>query len=57
MVLLAEQRPRPGAFLWTFIWSLPGTLKLRNLSFLGSDQMSARTGGIDAKAVTTPERM
>jgi hypothetical protein len=25
--------------LWTFIWSLPGTLKLRNLSFLGSDQM------------------
>ncbi|MGY3546036.1 hypothetical protein ACVWZ4_001429 [Bradyrhizobium sp. USDA 4472] len=28
-----------GAFLWTFIWSLPGTLKLRNLSFLGSDQM------------------
>jgi hypothetical protein len=28
-----------GAFLWTFIWSLLGTLKLRNLSFLGSDQM------------------
>lgn len=28
-----------GAFLWTFIWSLPGTLKLRILSFLGSDQM------------------
>src|SRR6185437_10413222 len=28
-----------GAFLWTFIWSLRGTLKLRNLSFLGSDQM------------------
>jgi hypothetical protein len=25
-----------GAFLWTFIWSLLGTLKLRNL---GSDQM------------------
>jgi hypothetical protein len=25
--------------LWTFIWSFPGTLKLRNLSFLGSDQM------------------
>jgi hypothetical protein len=25
--------------LWLFIWSLPGTLKLRNLSFLGSDQM------------------
>jgi hypothetical protein len=25
--------------LWTFIWSLLGTLKLRNLSFLGSDQM------------------
>ncbi|WP_247410535.1 hypothetical protein [Bradyrhizobium sp. 23] len=22
-----------GAFLWTFIWSFPGTLKLRNLSF------------------------
>jgi hypothetical protein len=28
-----------GAFLWLFIWSLRGTLKLRNLSFLGSDQM------------------
>jgi hypothetical protein len=28
-----------GAFLWLFIWSLPGTLTLRNLSFLGSDQM------------------
>ena len=28
-----------GAFLWVFIWSLRGTLKLRNLSFLGSDQM------------------
>jgi hypothetical protein len=28
-----------GAFLWTFIWSLLRTLKLRNLSFLGSDQM------------------
>ncbi|MGY4331097.1 hypothetical protein ACVWWG_005514 [Bradyrhizobium sp. LB7.2] len=28
-----------GAFLWTFIWSLLGTLKLRNLSFLGSGQM------------------
>jgi hypothetical protein len=28
-----------GAFLWVFIWSLGGTLKLRNLSFLGSDQM------------------
>src|SRR5882757_4341752 len=27
------------AFLWTFIWSLHGTLKLHNLSFLGSDQM------------------
>jgi hypothetical protein len=27
------------AFLWLFIWSLRGTLKLRNLSFLGSDQM------------------
>jgi hypothetical protein len=25
--------------LWLFIWSLRGTLKLRNLSFLGSDQM------------------
>jgi hypothetical protein len=31
-----------GAFLWTFIWSLLGTLKLRNLSFLGSDQMDNR---------------
>jgi hypothetical protein len=28
-----------GAFLWLFIWSLRGTLKLRNLSFLGSVQM------------------
>jgi hypothetical protein len=28
-----------GAFLWLFIWSFRGTLKLRNLSFLGSDQM------------------
>src|SRR3954451_14964501 len=28
-----------GAFLWLFIWSLRETLKLRNLSFLGSDQM------------------
>lgn len=28
-----------GAFLWVFIWSLRGTLKLRSLSFLGSDQM------------------
>jgi hypothetical protein len=28
-----------GAFLWLFIWSLRGTLTLRNLSFLGSDQM------------------
>ena len=28
-----------GAFLWLFIWSLRGTLKLRNLSFLGSDQV------------------
>jgi hypothetical protein len=28
-----------GAFLWTFVWSLRGTLKLRNLNFLGSDQM------------------
>src|SRR5207249_12232428 len=28
-----------GAFLWLFIWSLRGTLKLHNLSFLGSDQM------------------
>ena len=28
-----------GAFLWVLIWSLRGTLKLRNLSFLGSDQM------------------
>jgi hypothetical protein len=28
-----------GAFLWLFIWSLRGTLKLCNLSFLGSDQM------------------
>ena len=28
-----------GAFLWLFIWSLRGTRKLRNLSFLGSDQM------------------
>jgi hypothetical protein len=28
-----------GAVLWLFIWSLRGTLKLRNLSFLGSDQM------------------
>jgi hypothetical protein len=28
-----------GAFLWLFIWSLRGKLKLRNLSFLGSDQM------------------
>lgn len=28
-----------GPFLWTFIWSLLGTLKLRNLSFLGSEQM------------------
>src|SRR6202030_3465280 len=27
------------AFLWLFIWSLRRTLKLRNLSFLGSDQM------------------
>lgn len=27
------------AFLCTFIWSLLGRLKLRNLSFLGSDQM------------------
>jgi len=26
--------------LWLFIWSLRGTLKLRNLSFLGSDQMN-----------------
>jgi hypothetical protein len=25
--------------LWLFIWSLRGTLKLRNLSFFGSDQM------------------
>ncbi|MGX1053079.1 hypothetical protein AB7M74_004031 [Bradyrhizobium japonicum] len=25
--------------MWTFIWSLLGTLKLRNLSFLGSEQM------------------
>jgi hypothetical protein len=34
-------RPRGvrRAFLWLFIWSLRGTLKLRNLSFLGSDQM------------------
>ena len=30
---------RQGAFLWVFIWSLRGTLKLRNLSFLGSDRM------------------
>lgn len=28
-----------GAFLWVFIWSLCGTLKLRNLSFLGPDQI------------------
>lgn len=28
-----------GAFLWTSIGTLLGTLKLRNLSFLGSDQM------------------
>lgn len=28
-----------GAFLWVFIWSLRGTLKVRNLSFLGSDEM------------------
>jgi hypothetical protein len=28
-----------GAFLWTFIWSFPGTLKLRNLSFLGQNRM------------------
>lgn len=28
-----------GAFLWLFIWSLRGKLKLRNLSFFGSDQM------------------
>src|SRR3984957_6921019 len=28
-----------GAFLWVFIWSLRGILKLRNLSFLGSNQM------------------
>jgi hypothetical protein len=27
------------AFLWLFIRSLSGTLKLRNLGFLGSDQM------------------
>jgi hypothetical protein len=27
------------AFLWLFIWSLRGTLKLRNFSFLGSDKM------------------
>jgi hypothetical protein len=25
--------------LWTSIWSLLGTLKLRNLSFLGSGRM------------------
>jgi hypothetical protein len=25
--------------LWLFIWSLRGTLMLRNLRFLGSDQM------------------
>jgi hypothetical protein len=30
---------RLNARLWLFIWSIPGTLKLRNLSFLGSDQM------------------
>jgi len=28
-----------GSFLWMIIWSLPGTLKLRNLRFLGSDPM------------------
>src|SRR3954447_17032313 len=47
-----------GAFLWMFIWSLLGKLKLRNLSFLGSDQMdnllrrkiqSSRGGGISAR--------
>jgi intracellular sulfur oxidation DsrE/DsrF family protein len=27
------------AFLWLFIWSLWGILKLRDLSFLGSDQL------------------
>jgi hypothetical protein len=28
-----------GAFLWVFIWSLRGTLKLRKLSLVGPDQM------------------
>lgn len=39
--LLNASRPFgvKGAFLGTFIWSLPGTLQLRNRSFLGSDQM------------------
>lgn len=28
-----------GAFLWLLIWSFRGTLKLRNFSFLGADQI------------------
>jgi hypothetical protein len=43
LITLRTMASRPlgvrGAFLWLFIWSLRGTLKLRNLSFLGSDQM------------------
>jgi hypothetical protein len=42
-VTLRTMASRPlgvrGAFLWLFIWPFLGTLKLRNLSFLGSGQM------------------
>ena len=34
-----SRRSCKRAFLWMFIRSLRGTLKLRNLSFLGSDRM------------------
>ena len=43
-----------GAFLWTFHLVSLGTLKLRNLGFLGSDQMDNLLRGPNLSPSQTP---